>query len=57
MFGLFKKKSQRDKLMEKYNKLTEEAYRLSHTDRKASDLKTAEAQEVLKELEALESDE
>ena len=54
MFGLFKKKSQRDNLLEKYNKLTEEAYRLSHTDRNASDLKTAEAQEVLKELESLE---
>lgn len=53
MFGLFKKKSQREKLLEKYNKLTEEAYQLSHTNRKASDLKAAEAQEVLKELEAL----
>lgn len=56
MFGLFKKKSQREKLMDKYNKLTEEAYRLSHTDRKASDLKTAEAQEVLKEVENLEEE-
>ena len=53
MFGLFKKKSKREKLLAKYNKLTEEAYQLSHTDRKASDLKTAEAQEVLKELEEL----
>ena len=43
MFGLFKKKSQREKLLEKYNKLTEEAYRLSHTDRKASELKELEA--------------
>ena len=56
MFGLSKKKSKRDQLLEKYNKLTEEAYRLSHTDRKASDLKTAEAQEVLKELEQLEEE-
>jgi len=53
MFGLFKKKSQKDRLLEKYNKLMEEAYQLSHTDRKASDLKTAEAQAVLKELEQL----
>lgn len=56
MFGLFKKKSKREQLMEKYNKLTQEAYELSHRDRKASDLKTAEAQEVLKEMEQLEEE-
>lgn len=54
MFGLFKKKSPKDKLNEKYEKLMEESFRLSKTDRKASDLKRAEAEEVMKELEALE---
>ena len=53
MFGLFKKKSEKDKLQAEYRKLIEEAYRLSHTDRKASDLKTAEAEEILKKIEAL----
>lgn len=53
MFGLFKKKTEREKLEELYRKLTEEAYRLSHTNRQASDLKTVEAHEVLLRLEAL----
>ena len=53
MFGLFKKKSEKEKLQDEYKKLIEEAYRLSHTDRKASDLKTAEAEEILKKIEAL----
>ena len=54
MFNFFKKKSQADKLNEKYQKLQEEAYHLSTSNRMASDLKHAEAQEVLKEIEALE---
>lgn len=54
MFGLFKKKTEQQKLQERYAKLTEEAYRLSHTDRTASDRKTAEAHEVLQQMEALE---
>lgn len=53
MFGLFKKKTPLEKLQEKYNKLTEEAYKLSKTDRKASDAKQAEANEVLKQIDAL----
>ncbi|NLR93660.1 MULTISPECIES: Lacal_2735 family protein [Flammeovirga] len=53
MFGLFKKKSPKEKLEAKYKKLLEESHRLSHTDRKASDLKMYEANEVLKELEKL----
>ena len=52
MFGLFKKKSKKQILEEKYKRLTEEAYRLSKINRKASDAKTAEAQEVLSQIEA-----
>ncbi len=52
MFGNKKKK-----LEAKYQKLSEEAFRLSHTDRMKSDLKTAEADAVLKELEAIEASE
>ena len=53
MFGLFKRKTPLEKLQEKYNKLTEEAFKLSKIDRKASDAKQAEAEEVLKQMEAL----
>lgn len=53
MFGLFG--DEKTKLQRQYNKLSDEAYKLSHTDRQASDRKQAEAAEVLKRLEALES--
>ena len=52
--GLFRKKSEKEKLQEKYKQLINEAYMLSHTDRMSSDLKTAEADEVLKQIEALD---
>lgn len=55
MFGLFKKKSKKELLNAEYKKLMEESYRLSHTDRKASDLKRADADAILKEIEALDS--
>lgn len=55
MFGLFKSKSEVDKLRDKYKKLTTEAYKLSHSNRRLSDEKTAEAEEVLKEIEKLEA--
>lgn len=53
MFGWFKKKSERERLEEQYNKLTQEAYELSHTDREASTRKSGEAEEIMKKLEAL----
>lgn len=54
MFGLFKKKDPKQKLEIQYKSLLEEAFVLSKTDRKASDAKTAEAEAVLKEIEALD---
>lgn len=54
MFCLFKKKSEKEKLQEKYKKLVDEAYKLSHTDRKASDMKTAEANELLEKIEKMD---
>ncbi len=51
LFG--KRKTEAEKLEEKYKKLLEEAYKLSHTDREASAKKTAEAEDVLKKIEAL----
>ena len=53
MFGLFKKKSEKDKLYEQYQKLTKEAHSLSSTNRKLSDQKVYEAEEIMKKLEKL----
>lgn len=56
MFGLFKKKSPIEKLQEKRKQLLDEAFRLSKTDRTASDKKTAEANEIENQIEALRSE-
>ena len=53
MFGFFKKKTPIDILNEKYQKLMEESFKLSKTDRKAADAKVAEAELVLKEIDSL----
>ncbi len=53
MFGLFKKKSEKEKLQDQYEKLLKDAHNLSTTNRKMSDQKTFEADEVMKELEKL----
>lgn len=55
MFNLFKKKSEVDKLNDKYKKLLKESHRLSTTNRRESDNKYAEADEVLKQIEALKN--
>ena len=53
MFGLFKKKSEREKLQDRYARLMEEAYNLSSTNRKLSDDKVYEAEELMKRIETL----
>ena len=53
MFGLFKKKTEVEKLQEKYQKLMKEAFDLSKINRSESDSKYAEADEVQKRIEAL----
>ena len=55
MFGLFKKKTEAEKLQDQYKKLLEESYKLSHRDRSASDKKAAEAEEILKKIESIRS--
>jgi hypothetical protein len=55
MFGLFKSKDPVEKLMKEYRKLHEEAFTLSKSDRKAADLKYAEAEEIMKKIEALKN--
>ncbi len=54
VMGLFRRKSEKEKLEAKYQKMIAEAYKLSHTDRKASDLLTAEADELLKKIETMD---
>lgn len=53
MFGLFKKKTEKEKLNNKYRKLMEEAHRLSHSNRKAADNKYAEAEAVARKIEKM----
>jgi hypothetical protein len=55
MFGLFKKKSEVDKLQESYKKIMEEAYKLQSINRTDSDKKYLEADNVLKKIKSLQS--
>jgi len=55
MFGLFKKKSPIEKLQLEYKRLMEQSFQLSTSDRTASDAKRAEAEEIAKKIEALNS--
>lgn len=53
MLGIFKKKSPIEKLQIEYKKLLEESFKLSTTDRSASDAKRAEAEAIAEQIEAL----
>lgn len=55
MFGFFKKKTEVEKLQEKFSKLMEESHKLSTINRSESDKKYAEADEVAKQIETLKS--
>lgn len=55
MFGLFRKKTPVEKLQIRYKKLMSEWHDLSSTDRAASDVKYAEAQQVLDDIDKLSS--
>lgn len=55
MFGLFKRKTAVEKLQDQYKKLMAEWHELSSTDRAASDAKYAEAQQILEEIDNLNS--
>ena len=54
MFGIFKKKTQKEKLLALYKKKKEEAFTLSKIDRKKSDLKEKEAHDILDALNELD---
>lgn len=53
MFGLFKKKTELDKLQETYKNLLEKAHKASHQNRSLSDKLMAEAEEVAKKIDLL----
>ena len=53
MFGIFKKKTEKEKLQETYNKLLKEAYEASHFSRTDADKIMAEAEEVAKKIDLL----
>ena len=53
MFGIFKKKTEKQKLQETYNKLLENAYKVSHFSRTDADKIMAEAEEVAKKIDQL----
>ena len=54
MFGLFKSKSEVEKLQKSYENLMKEWHRLSTIDRAKSDEKYAEAQDIMTKIEALQ---
>lgn len=53
MLNIFKKKTEAEKLNATYKKLIEESYKLSTTNRRLSDSKAVEANEILIQLELL----
>ncbi|GAA3618195.1 Lacal_2735 family protein [Flavivirga jejuensis] len=53
MFGLFKKKSEIEKLQDKYKLLMKEWHDLSNINRSQSDKKYAEAEVIAKQIEVL----
>ena len=55
MFRLFKKKSKKDKLIELYNKINEQDFMISRTNRKESDRLEKEANDILIELDKLKN--
>ena len=57
MFGIFKKKSEADKLQDKYKKVMEEAYKLQSINRTDSDSKYKKADDILKKIDALKAQE
>jgi len=53
MLNLFKRKTPREKLEAEYRRLLAEAHRLSTVNRAASDVKRAEAEAILEQMERL----
>ena len=56
MFGLFKKKTQLEKLQQLYKDCLEKAHKASHHNRQLSDNLMAEAEVIAKKIDALKKD-
>lgn len=56
MFGIFKRKSEKERLEEKFKKLMQQWHQLSSINRAASDEKYAEAQEIARILNRMNSE-
>jgi hypothetical protein len=55
MFSIFKRKTAREKLLDKYNDLKAKAFKVSKTNRKESDRLEFEANEILKQIDTLDT--
>ncbi|WP_194975100.1 Lacal_2735 family protein [Aquiflexum lacus] len=55
MFGLFKKKSEIEKLQESYSSMLSKAHKVSHSNRTEADRLMAEAEEIAKKIDALKN--
>jgi hypothetical protein len=53
LFSLFKKKSEKEKLQEKYKALLKESFDLSKIDRAKSDAKRSEAEDIAEKIDKL----
>ena len=56
MFGLFKKKTEKEKLYISYKKIKEKAFLLSKTNRSESDKLEKEANDILQKIDKLEEE-
>lgn len=54
MFGIFKKKSAADKLQQSYEQLMKKAFEMSKINRSESDALYARADEIMKQIEAIQ---
>jgi len=55
MFGIFKRKTKKEKLFIRYKKIKNEAFILSKIDRRKSDEKEKEANDILDAINNLEN--
>jgi seryl-tRNA synthetase len=53
MFGLFKKKTEVEKLQEKYKELLEKSHKVSHSNRTEADKLMAQAEEIAQKIDQI----
>jgi DnaJ-domain-containing protein 1 len=54
--GLFSRKSKKDKLYDKYNKLMAQSHKASTSNRSKADELYAEAEEIMKQIESIKEE-